>query len=430
MPTACRREGRAYAHRKPTRIFAYRSLRVSARFARYLDEPGRWRPRSATPGSPSDRLLGRVGAAIVQHQAIRWGLSLMSAKTFAPNDPALPMNYPGFVFRTLCADGHDAEALLAGTGLTQALLHDPQFRTSFAPLRQLFLNAIDQTGNPHLGIALALRFEATYIGLPAYAAMNAARFKDALGVLSRFFFLTFPAVDFSFSDCDADLELGVAAVRLRPKFPFADITYFGMGSALVACNGLFKAILRAPQVSSHGEMTISEPKGWAEICREIDFPIRFEARENRLVLPAELLTQPLPAFDPINHLRLLTLCEELAAEADYETTLPSRVLSFLEKNRNVTAPVSEAAAALGYSERGLRRHLERSGTSYRYLTEQVRESRARELLAGTAQSIQAIAHALGYETPSNFARSFKRWTGATPTAYRAARQGRTDPTQH
>ncbi|MGF1511778.1 MAG: AraC family transcriptional regulator ligand-binding domain-containing protein [Myxococcota bacterium] len=354
----------------------------------------------------------------------------MSAKTFAPDDPALPMNYPGFVFRTLCEDGHDAEALLAGTGLTPVLLHDPNFRTGFAPLRQFFLNAMEQTGDPHLGITLAQRFEATYVGLPAYAAMNAARFKDALGVLGRFFFLTFPAIDFRFPDLSPELERGAAAVCLRPKFPFEDITYFGMSSALIACNGLFKAILRAPRVVSYGEMTTSEPEGWAEMSAGIGFPIRFEAREHRLVFPAELLTQPLPASDPINHLRLLELCQKLAVEADYETTLRSRVLSFLEKGRNLAVPLSEAAAALGYSERGLRRHLERSGTSYRDLTDQVRESRARELLAGTAQPIQAIAHALGYETPSNFARSFKRWTGVTPTEFRAAQRGRANRGPH
>ena len=350
----------------------------------------------------------------------------MSAKTFTPDDPALPMNYPGFVFRTLCEDGHDAEALLEGTGLTQLLLQDPDFRTGFEPLRQLFLNAMRQTGDPHLGIALAKRFEATYIGLPAYVAMNAAHFKDALEVLSRFFFLTFPAIDFSVPSRDAELGLDAAAVCLRPRFPFANITYFGMSSALIACNGLFKATLRAPQVTSYGEMTVCEPEGWAEVSAKIDFPIRFGARENRLVFPAELLTQPLPASDPINHLRLLELCQKLAAEADYETTLPTRVLRFLEKNQNLTASLSEAAAALGYSERSLRRHLERSRTSYRNLTEQVRESRARELLAGTAQPIQAVAHALGYETSSNFARSFKRWTGTTPTEYRAAHQRRAD----
>ncbi|MEL6103026.1 MAG: helix-turn-helix transcriptional regulator [Pseudomonadota bacterium] len=67
--------------------------------------------------------------------------------------------------------------------------------------------------------------------------------------------------------------------------------------------------------------------------------------------------------------------------------------------------------------------MDRSGTSYRQLVDQVREARARALLSGGTQPIKAIAGALGFESSSNFARSFKRWTGLTPKAFR-------DQTQH
>ena len=351
----------------------------------------------------------------------------MSTKTFTLDDPALPMNYPGFVFRSLCSDGYDPKTLLAGTGLTEEHLQDPKFRTGFAPLRQFLLNAIATTGDRHLGVRLAWRFEPNYIGLPAYAAMNAANFEDALVFLTRFFFLSFPAIDFRFPDTNAKLEKGESAVRLRPRFPFEDITYFGTSSAMIGCHGLFKAILRAGQVTSRGEMAICEPEGWAEIAGDIDFPIRFEANENRLIFPSELLTKTLPGADPINHQRLLELCEKFSADADYETTLASRVLSFLESDGNLGASLSEAAATLGISERGLRRQLEQTGTSYRILTDQVREHRAKELLTYTAKSVQEIAYELGYEAPSNFARSFKRWTGTSPTEFRDARRARTEP---
>jgi len=345
-------------------------------------------------------------------------------KTFTLDDPALPMDYPGFVFRTLCKDGYDSKSLLAGTGLTAEHLKDPKFRTSFAPIRQFLLNAIAATGDQHLGIRLAWRFEPNYIGLPAYAAMNAAHFEDALVLLTRFFFLSFPAIDFSFPD--AVSEKDEVGVRLRPKFPLEEITYFGTSSALIGCNGLFNAMFREKQVVSRGEMTIREPEGWAEIAEDIGFPIRFEASENRLIFPSELLTHPLPGGDPINHQRLLQLCEKFAADAEYETTLASRVLSFLETDGNLGTSLSLAASKLGYSERSMRRQLERTGTSYRILTDQVRERRAKELLTGTARSIQDIAYYLGYEAPSNFARSFKRWTGTSPMEFRDARRVRTE----
>ena len=354
----------------------------------------------------------------------------MNTKTFALDDPALPMNYPGFVFRTLCNDGYDAGALLKGTGLTAENLQDAKFRTGFAPLRQFLLNALEMAGDQHLGIRLACRFQPTYIGLPAYAAMNAATFEDALVLLTRFFFLSFPAIDFSFPDAEAVLEDGEMAVRLRPKFPLEDITYFGIGSALIGCNRLFNEVLRATQAVSRGEMTIREPAGWPGIAGDIGFPIRFEASENRLIFPSELLTKSLPGADPINHQRLLELCEKFAADAACETTLASQVLSFLETDGNLGASQAVAAATLGYSERGFRRQLERTGTSYRILTDEVRQRRAKELLAGTVRSVQDIAYDLGYEAPSNFARSFKRWTGTSPTEFRNARRVRIERGQN
>lgn len=350
----------------------------------------------------------------------------MASKTFTTEDPALPMNYPGFVFRALRNDGYEAGALLVGTGLKESHLKDPHFRCGYEALRRFYLNALEQTGDPHLGIRLALRFDPTYIGLPAYAAMNAARFRDALSVLNRFFFLTFPAIEFTFPDNAANPRPGEAAIRLRPKLPLGNIAYFACTSALIACHGLCKWILRTDQVALRAEATISEPEGWSTVAAQVGFPVRLGASENRLMFPKALLNRPLPGADPINHSRLLALCKNLAAAAAFETTVVNQVMAFIEKEQNLGARVSAAAAALGYSERSLRRQLEQSGTSYRNLVDQVRERRAREMLAGSGLPVQAIAYELGFETPSNFARSFKRWTGTTPTAYREGRKMRED----
>lgn len=345
----------------------------------------------------------------------------MHCKIFTADDPAVPMNYPAFIFRSLRDDGYDAEALLIGTGLTAGHLEDPNYRSGFWPVHRFVSNALALTGDRHLGLTLALRFEPSYIGLPAYTALNAARFDDALDVLNRFFFLTFPAIEFAFPDNDAELELGEAAIRFRPRLDFGDIAYFTFSSALVVCEGLCRAILRAQRFASRAELTFREPEGWAKAAAHLGFPVRFEASEHRLVFPAALLNQAPPGADPINHRRLLMLCEQFAAEAAFETTLASRVVGFLETEGNIGASLAEAAAALGCSERGLRRQLERSGGSYRKLVDQVRERRAREMLANTSLPIQAIAYELGFHAPSNFARSFKRWTGATPKAFRSMR---------
>lgn len=342
----------------------------------------------------------------------------MAHGTFTPSDPALPMNYPGFVFRVLCDEGYTASILLAETGLDEAHLSDPNFRCGFQPLRRLLLNAIEQTGDPHLGVNLALKFQPTYIGLPAYTAMNAENFEDGLYVLERFFSLNFPAFEFRVMDKQPDMQAGEMAIRLRSKFSFGDLEYFSFSSAMVAVNGLLKAMLRADQVAARAEATVRRPEGWALIEDRAGFPVRFEAAENQIIFHEALLTQPLPGADPINHARLISLCEQFAAETPFQTTPVTQVVSILEGAQSFPLALSDVAAELGYSERGLRRQLDRSGTSYRKLVDQVLERRARALLAGSSQPVKAIAGALGFDSSSNFARSFKRWTGLSPTSFR------------
>ncbi len=333
----------------------------------------------------------------------------------------LRMTYPGFVFRVLTKEGYDHTRLLANTGLSVEVFSDPKFMTGFPPLRHFFLNAIEQTGEPHLGIRLGQQFEASFIGLPAYTAMNAATFKDALAVLSRFFFLAFPAIEFASPDNDAEVQPGEFAIRLRPNLPLGDISYFASISALVGCEGLCKTILRTSKAGLRGEMCISKPEGWSLVEGQIGFPIRFEAPEIRIILAEELLTSVLPGADPLNHPRLLALCEKVAERAPVETSPVVKVSSFLQKGQNLALSVSQVAAALGFSERSLRRHLEQEGTTFRQLTNEIRERRARDLLANTDTPIQIISHDLGFDTHSNFARSFKQWTGTSPSAFRLAR---------
>ncbi|MCA9607301.1 MAG: helix-turn-helix transcriptional regulator [Myxococcales bacterium] len=74
-----------------------------------------------------------------------------------------------------------------------------------------------------------------------------------------------------------------------------------------------------------------------------------------------------------------------------------------------------AAKRLGLSERTLRRRLDEEGTSFRERLDQVRRSRALELLAH--EGVDAVAVRLGFVDARSFQRAFRRWTTMTPIAY-------------
>jgi AraC-like DNA-binding protein len=343
----------------------------------------------------------------------------MAPNVLTPLDMALPMNYPGFVFRALRDEGLAAGALLENTGLTEAMLGDPHHRSDFGQLRRFYLNVIAASGDSHIGVRLALRFHPSQVGLPFHAAMHAATFADGIDTLGRFVRLTFPAIALEGPVSLPGGSEDECAVTLCPTWPLGEIAYFGTSSALIVCDGILRALLQETQVTVRAELVVAEPEGWDRVAPEIPFPVRFGAERNALVFPARLLEAPLPTHDSLNWQQMLGLCDRLAQQVRSGGGAAGQVQRHLEDSGAFAASIADVAAALGYSERGLRRQLALGGTSFRRLVQEARRAKAQTLLGDPSIPIKTIAFELGFDTPSNFARSFKAWSGAAPSEYRA-----------
>lgn len=89
------------------------------------------------------------------------------------------------------------------------------------------------------------------------------------------------------------------------------------------------------------------------------------------------------------------------------------------------AELGAAARALASTPRTLRRRfLAETGLHFRAFVMQARMQRALELLGNPARSIIQIALDVGFTSPSAFSYAFRRATGQTPRAFRAATQNR------
>ena len=62
--------------------------------------------------------------------------------------------------------------------------------------------------------------------------------------------------------------------------------------------------------------------------------------------------------------------------------------------------------------------MDREGATYRSVSDSVRRDRALDLLRAHRCSVQEVAFLTGFSDVAAFHRPFKRWTGATPLAYR------------
>jgi AraC-like DNA-binding protein len=81
------------------------------------------------------------------------------------------------------------------------------------------------------------------------------------------------------------------------------------------------------------------------------------------------------------------------------------------------ASLENASRMLDMGTRRLQRALEREGTSFRQLSNSVVMERATELLGLPGVSVSSVASKLGYSSPTNFSRAFKKEIGHPPGVF-------------
>ena len=80
----------------------------------------------------------------------------------------------------------------------------------------------------------------------------------------------------------------------------------------------------------------------------------------------------------------------------------------------------DVALALRISRSTLQRRLREEGTSYQAVVDATRRDMAIRYLTKTTLRADEIASVLAYRDANSFSRSFRRWTGKAPMAFREA----------
>jgi AraC-like DNA-binding protein len=147
-------------------------------------------------------------------------------------------------------------------------------------------------------------------------------------------------------------------------------------------------------------------------------PVRFRRQYNQMNFPAALLEQPLSFANE----QAASLCEKqcaaLLGELKEAQGVVGELRRLLANNPGRYPSVEEAAGTLAMGERTLRRRLAEEDTTYKQVVLDFRMELAASYLRGREMTIQEVAYVSGYADPSNFHRTFSRYHGITPNAYR------------
>jgi AraC-like DNA-binding protein len=309
--------------------------------------------------------------------------------------------------------GCDGAALRRAAGLSPAQLQDPEAQLPWRVAPRILLAAQRQTRDPLVGLRAGAA--ARPRGVLPYLFWSHASVKEGLEALAS-------RIHYAAGPLRASLAEVAGHAQLSVELDDAAGPRDGLALAREYAITFLLAILRealGAQFTASDVCFPHAPRGLAaEYARVLGAPASFRHSLCAIRFPAALLARPVPTANPV-------VARDLAARIDRAATgaaFGARVERAIEQLVLERRPTDrrEAARRLGVSVRTLQRRLDSEQRAFRELRDAVLRQIACQQLAGSELPIAAIAEQLGFGEASAFGRAFRRWTGTSASAYRAA----------
>jgi len=163
-----------------------------------------------------------------------------------------------------------------------------------------------------------------------------------------------------------------------------------------------------------------EPTNMASLRHFFPCPVEFNQPFNSVTFSARQLEAELVRGDAELEAFLRVAPYHLVIKpVASDASITTRIRALLGDDFREEMPSFEALTAMiNMSPRTLRRRLEKEGTSYQRIKDNARRDVAITLLSRERMTVSDVAEWVGFSDPSAFHRSFKKWTGLSPGAYR------------
>ena len=309
--------------------------------------------------------------------------------------------------------GADVEQVLMEAGFTREQFDDPDNLISYDAMGRLFARGVAHTGCEHLGLLVGKQGGLNSLGLVGLLVNCSKDVETALRGLERHFHLRVRGAALVL-EVEGDSARMGHVVHSR-----VDATDQINDGALAEVFNIMRALCGPTWRPTEVRLARRMPVDIRPFRRLFGAPLRFDADLHAVEFSTSWLSLGLPATDPI--LRRLLTREIERLEHAHGDDFPEQVRSVLRSSL-ATGEVSAEAIATLFSmhSRTFARRLEDFGTGLRGLLDETRFETARQMLEDTSLDISQIAASLGYARASVFIRSFRRWSGTTPAAWRSA----------
>ena len=314
--------------------------------------------------------------------------------------------------RVLARHQIDPAPIFHSAGLDPDAHRDPNRRVPLAIARKLWARCVRATNNPCVGFEVGMAIVPTNLHAVGYAWLASHTMREGLERIARYFRVISTAARVQVTAAGDEVHVTLIADAAWPREGIDGYT-----TAIVA---LCRAIAFPEFAPRRVEMSCPEPSCAAQLSGYFACPVRYRADAYRHVFDAAEVDAPLPRQNPAMAQASEQVAMRYIAHMDREDVTSNARVGIIDMLSNGEPTRAALAERLHLSERTLTRRLDEKSMTFRALLDDVRRKLALAYVAQSDYSVTEITYLLGFSDLSNFARSFRRWTGQSPSQFRAA----------
>ena len=312
------------------------------------------------------------------------------------------------------AAGCDPEQILAPLGISPEKLADPHGFIATADFAQILDAAARTSGDDCFGLHFGERFEPRDNGALVYVVLNSPTFGAAFDNVARYIRVHNEAASFSFVAGQPTsllrFSLDVPAGIRRQQVEYGLMV--GLRTLRLMAGSQW-----AP-IEVHFEHTA--PARPAELIRAFGAPASFGRPATALVVERAFVERQVPAADARLYPILRDYLEPILAELPQADGLMVSVRRAIgESMRHGEPTLGQVAERLALGARTLQRKLKQHDVAFKSLVDDTRRQFSLRYLRDPTNTLSEVSYLLGYSEVSAFNRAFRRWTGGTPSEFRA-----------
>jgi len=329
-----------------------------------------------------------------------------------PRAAATPMAFVQAVVQGFERYGVDPAEALRRAQIAPSLLHRPEARVTALQFELLCGSAMQQLDDEALGW-FSRRLPWGSYGLLCRASLGAPNLGIALKRWCRHHRLLTDDIVLSLDD-----DGQVATLAIEERRDLQTLREFCLLTSLRYVHGYACWAVDSRIALHEAAFPMAAPAHAAVYPLLFPGRVRFGATRAAFSFDAHYLALPLRRDERALRSMLQHALPLTVLQYRRDRLLVQRVRDLLQDPNAESMHAQGLSRALNVSLRTLHRHLSQEGASVQSLKDEVRCSRAQELLSRSRQPVKQIAQQLGFRSEKSFARAFRHWTDTTPSDWR------------